>query len=120
MFQVGDEVIRKSGRRVVGTIVRIYGTQARVRWQNALRPFAGGYSDNHTTVALTSLVPATDANRAKIQAQIAAKQAAAAAERAKWHYCPTCHTNMFEEIYCCRCDRAAWEQEHNQRQQVPA
>ena len=120
MFAVGDEVIRKSGRRIVGTIVRISGKQARVRWHNALRPFAGGYSDNHTYIALTSLVPATDANRAKMQAQIAAANAAAAAERAKWHYCPTCHTNMFESAYCCRCDRAAWEQERDARREVSA
>ena len=119
MFVVGDEVIRKSGRRIVGTIVSIYGTRARVRWHNALR-LIGGDSDNHTYIALSSLVLATNANRAKMQAQIDANRAAAAAKRATYRYCPMCHTNMFEYNHCCICDRAAWEEERDARQQVPA
>lgn len=113
-FQIGDEVIRKSGRRVVGTVVAVGLTQwskgkdrqlVRVRWHNALRPFSGGYSDNHTNVLTSSLVPATEENKQKMRDQIQARRAAYEAIVATYRYCSKCHTRLMTNGLCCYCDR---------------
>lgn len=109
-FKPGDEVIRKSGRRVIGTVIAVNTTKCRVRWHNALRPFSGGYSDNHTTVSASTLIPASEENRQKLQAQVAERNAAIRAERATYRYCETCRSRMFSQ-YCCNCEREAWEGE---------
>jgi hypothetical protein len=96
MLTVGDKVVRKQGRQAIGTIEAICGNRARVCWTGALRLIGGG-TENHTTVLVSSLLPATQA------------RPAAAPTRPAYHYCTTCKHNMFDAPVCCRCDRAAWE-----------
>lgn len=80
-IRVGDRVIRKTepglrSRPGVGVVERIFTTwgkpveKATVRWEGALRPFRGGRSDNHSSVALSSLLPATQENIAAAQLRI--------------------------------------------------
>lgn len=107
-FNVGDQVIRKSGRRVIGTIKSVSASSEHVcvTWHNALRPFSGGYSDNHSWILASSLVPATTENVAKMQQQIAGKNAKLRATQATYRYCPGCHTRYFEgDAVCARCGR---------------
>ena len=82
-IDVGDRVIRKAepsgrlpSRPGVGVVERIFTTwgkpvrKATVRWEGALRPFRGGRSDNHSSVALAALLPATDENIAAAQVRL--------------------------------------------------
>lgn len=68
---VGDRVIRRHepSNRVpnsplVGEVVHFRGEKIRVRWEGALRPFRGGRADNHSTVKVSALLPATEENLA--------------------------------------------------------
>lgn len=80
-IRVGDSVIRKTepglrSRPGVGVVERIFTTwgkpveKATVRWEGALRPFRGGRSDNHSSVLLSALLPATEKNIAAAQLRI--------------------------------------------------
>lgn len=106
MFTIGDQVIRKGGRRVIGTVIAVSKTHVRVQWHNALRPWSGGYSDNHSWILASSVLPATEENVAKMKQQIADHNAKLRATSETYRYCPKCSRRYFEpETVCAYCGR---------------
>lgn len=75
MFEVGDEVIRRTEVRgksspLMGRVVGLRGEKVRVRWAGALKPFRGGRADNHSTIKPDVLLAATEENIADSQRRI--------------------------------------------------
>ncbi len=82
-IRVGDKVIRRTepsnrlpNHPTVGVVERIFTTwgkgerKATVRWKDARRPFRGGRSDNHSSVRVSVLLPATEENIAAAQLRL--------------------------------------------------
>lgn len=110
----GTRVIRKNYKGVVGVVVAINSTRARVRWEGSLRPFRGGTSDNHTTGAIAQLLEATEGNLEKRNASNLRRKVKWAKERYRecknWQYCPKCKTRFDSDgrYDCYRCGHQDW------------
>jgi hypothetical protein len=107
MMKKGDKVIRKNLRGQIGTIKAVLTPKARVRWSGALRPFAGGHGDNHSTLKISSLLPATETNLEKMKLAKEKRHLVWARRRYEecknWFYCPQCHTRFINGYDCYRC-----------------
>jgi hypothetical protein len=113
MMEIGTQVIRKNYRGGLGVIEQIFTRgnskqKAYVRWLDALRPFSGGSSDNHSTVNVSALLIANKENLAKQQkskSRRRLKWAKARWENNKdWIYCSKCKTRIVSnDLNCYRC-----------------
>lgn len=106
-MQKGDRVIRKNHKGGEGIIEAVIGKKARVRWLDALKPFRGGYADNHSLLLLSALLPVTEDNLAKhkaVQGQKQAKyRAAVEAECGHWRFCRVTHARVDDNGFCPKC-----------------
>lgn len=81
-IEVGDLVIRKCEPKhryeespLQGTVLAVRNARARVAWSNAVRYAGGRRGDNTSSVKISALVPATEANLAKARAKLRGKRA---------------------------------------------
>jgi hypothetical protein len=92
MMKKGDKVIRKNLRGQIGTVEAVLTPKARV---------------NHSTLKISSLLPATETNLEKMKRAKEKRHLVWARRRYEecknWFYCPHCHTRFTNGYDCYRC-----------------